>query len=45
MAQNVLNKITSFLDYEDDSCSEEYSNRENQFELFGDIVGRNSTAV
>ena len=40
----MLNKIVSFVDYEDNSCSKEYSNRENQFELYGDIEGRN-TAV
>ena len=40
----MLNIFASFVDYEVDSCSEEYLNRENQFELFGYIVGR-STAV
>ena len=40
-----LHVFASFVDYEDDdSSSKEYSNRENQFELFGDIVGHN-TAV
>ena len=34
-----------FIDYEDeDSGSKQYSNRENQFEILGEIVG-GSTAV
>ena len=38
--------FASFVDYkDDDSCSNECSNRENQFELFGNILGRNSTTV
>ena len=42
--QNMLYKIISFVDNEyDKSCSKEYLKRENQFELFGDIVGRNTT--
>ena len=38
----MLNRIASFVDYEDNSCSKEYLNRENPLELFDDIVGCNS---
>ena len=50
LTQNIcwikLHVFALFVDYEDDdSCSKEYSNRENQFEVFGYIAGRNSTSV
>ena len=41
-----LHVFASFVDYKDnESCSNAYSNRKNQFESFGKIVGHNSTAV
>ena len=37
----MLNIFASIVVYDDYRRNNKYENRENQFELFGDIVGRN----